>query len=182
MRDRTIDNGLDYPLSVIATSSQTIMILSRACEYGVQALIYLNTRPDGEYVSVPVIARAQKISPSFLSKIVRQLVTNKLLDSMKGPGGGVRLSRSADRILLLDIVRAIDGLEGFERCVIGEPHCSDRRPCPVHSFWRPIRLSIHRMFSEHSLSDLSRARATADKQSRGPSRRSKASTRRRKGA
>lgn len=156
------------------------MILSRACEYGVQALIYLNTRPDGEYVSVPVIARAQKISPSFLSKIVRQLVTNRLLDSMKGPGGGVRLSRPAGRILLLDIVRAIDGLEGFERCVIGEPHCSDKRPCPVHSFWLPIRLSIHRMFSEHSLSDLSRVRYKAEKRPLGTTRGRKANTRRRK--
>lgn len=158
------------------------MILSRACEYGVQALIYLNTRPDGEYVSVPVIARAQKISPSFLSKIVRRLVTNRLLDSMKGPGGGVRLSRSADRILLLDIVRAIDGLEGFERCVIGNPHCSDNRPCPVHLYWKPIRLSIHRMFSEHSLSDLSRVRMKAVKRARKPLRKSPASKRRRKEA
>jgi Rrf2 family protein len=169
-------------LSGIVVLTQIIMILSRACEYGVQALIYLHSRADGEYVSVPVIARAQKISPSFLSKIVRQLVTNKLLDSMKGPGGGVRLSRPADRIQLLDIVRAIDGLEGFERCVIGEPHCSDRRPCPVHSFWLPIRQSIHKMFSEHSLSDLSQVRMKAERRSRKPSRKSSASTRRRKGA
>ncbi len=131
------------------------MILSRACEYGVQALIYLHKRPAEQFVSVPSIARAQKISPSFLSKIVRQLVTSRLLDSMKGPGGGVRLSRPADAILLLDIVRAIDGLDAFDRCVIGEPHCSDKRPCAVHEFWRPIRMSIHKMFSEHSLDDLS---------------------------
>lgn len=169
-------------MSTVAGYQHLIMILSRACEYGVQALIYLNTRPEGEYVSVPSIARAQKISPSFLSKIVRQLVTNRLLDSLKGPGGGVRLSRPADKILLLDIVKAIDGLEAFDRCVIGEPHCSDKNPCSVHSFWRPIRLSIDKMFSEHSLSDLSRTRTKSGQRPGSARQRSSPSTRRRKGA
>lgn len=145
-------------------------------------MIHLNTRPEGEFVSVSSIARAQKISPSFLSKIVRQLVTNKLLDSMKGPGGGVRLARPADKILLLDIVSAIDGLQGLDRCVIGEPHCSDKNPCSVHSFWRPIRLSIHRMFSEHSLSDLARTGAKSSRRAGRALRGSSVSTRRKKGA
>ena len=131
------------------------MILSHACEYGVQALVHLNAYPPGTYVPVRSIALAQRISPTFLSKVVRQLVTSRLLCSMKGPGGGVCLSRPADRILLIDIVRAIDGLDCFERCVLGKPHFCDKRTCPVYSFWTPIRHSMHRVLADYSLSDLS---------------------------
>ena len=36
--------------------------------------------------------------------------------STKGPGGGYRLARTADKISLLDIVEAIDGQEPCFRC------------------------------------------------------------------
>lgn len=142
------------------------MFMSHACEYGVRALIHLNGYPQGTFVPVRRIALERHISPSFLSKVVRQLVTGSLLRSMKGPGGGVCLSRPADRILLLDIVRAIDGLESFNRCAIGDPRCHDQRACPVHSFWEPIRQSVHQVLSKHTLDDLSRAHVRAGQRTR----------------
>lgn len=158
------------------------MILSHACEYGVQALIHLNAHPPGTYVPVREIASAQNISPTFLSKIVRQLVTSRLLRSVKGPGGGVCLSRPAREIMLMDIVRAIDGTEGLNRCLIGDPRCHDSHTCQIHSFWKPIRNSIHRVLSKHSLSDLSRVHTRPDLRPGAKRRRSRAINTRNKGA
>ncbi len=67
------------------------MILSRASEYGIQALTCLCSQPPGTYVSVRQIAADRGISPSFLAKVLNQLVDHGLLVSQKGPGGGVRL-------------------------------------------------------------------------------------------
>ena len=55
------------------------MILSRASEYGIQALVLLNGTPKHRFVSVKKIARSRGISPTFLSKVLGQLVAHGLL-------------------------------------------------------------------------------------------------------
>lgn len=127
------------------------MILSRACEYGIQGLLFLVNSPPGRYVTVKEIARATKVSAPFLSKVLGRLAAHGLLLSLKGPQGGVRLARPAEEIDLLDVVEAIDGLGFSRKCVIGLPRCSDDAPCPLHSFWGPIREEIGAMFSSKSI-------------------------------
>ena len=132
------------------------MILSRASEYGIQTLLHLITQPQERYVPVHEIADDRGISSSFLAKIARQLVDHGLLESQKGPGGGVRLASSPTRIRLLDVVEAVDGTELFTRCVIGYPGCGEGEPCPLHETWGPLRDDISRMLSAKSLGDFAR--------------------------
>jgi Rrf2 family protein len=127
------------------------MILSRACEYGIQGLLFLADQPPGRYVTVKEIARATKVSAPFLSKVLGRLAARGLLLALKGPQGGVRLARPAEEIELLEVVEAIDGLGFSRKCVIGLPRCSDGAPCPLHSFWGPIREEIGAMFSKKSI-------------------------------
>lgn len=130
------------------------MIASRASEYGMQALVYLQEHsPDG-YVSVRQIAKERGISPSFLAKVLKQLVEHGILTSQKGPGGGVRLGKPASQIRLIDVIEAIDGLKYTKLCAIGYPGCGQQEPCPLHDTWGPIRDSITRMLSERSLESL----------------------------
>ena len=143
------------------------MLASRASEYGMQALVYLQENAQDGYVSVKHIATQRGISPSFLSKVVKQLVEKGLLSSQKGPGGGVRLGRPAKDIRLIDVVEAIDGL-GFEnRCAIGYPGCGENVPCPIHDRWGPIREEIGRMLSERSLDSLVHDMSPSDTSVRG---------------
>ena len=134
------------------------MLLTRGCQYGIQALLYLHAEGAGAYVSVRRIADAHGLSPSFLSKITSRLVGARLLDSLKGPGGGIRLGRSAEDITLLDVVEAIDGLESLSECVLGFAECSDRAACAVHEEWDPLREAIVAMLSARNLNDLARKR------------------------
>ena len=102
---------------------------------------------------VAEIARETNISPSFLAKIVQRLVAEGILITGKGPGGGVRLARSATEVTLLDVVRAIDGLGFQSRCVLGFPKCNDQVPCPVHHHWGPLRDAMAEMFESSSLKE-----------------------------
>jgi Rrf2 family protein len=130
------------------------MILSRACEYGIQALVFLNDQPRDRYVAVKDIAAGTRISASFLAKILGQLVSHGLLASMKGPRGGVRLARPTSEVNIVEVVEAIDGLESLKKCVIGLPRCSSQSPCPLHELWGPLREGIADMLSRKSLREL----------------------------
>ena len=128
-------------------------MLSAGCEYGIRAVLYLQSVGSDRPMPVAEIARETNISPSFLAKIVQRLVAAGLLVTGKGPGGGVRLARSATEITLLDVVRAIDGLEFKSRCVLGFPNCNDEVPCPVHHHWGPLREEMADMFESSSLKE-----------------------------
>ena len=60
-----------------------------------------------------------------------------LLVSFKGPKGGFQLVKTD--IALYDIVKAIDGSDIMERCILGLEDCSSESPCPVHSRYTLIR-------------------------------------------
>ena len=131
------------------------MILSRACENALRAVIYLAGKPKNSgYTSVKEIAEQNDISFHFLGKILQKLTQRGLLNSYKGPHGGVSLAKPATEIRVIDIVEAIDGIEFLNRCVVGMPICDDKNPCALHHKWMKIRNDIYRLFTHHTIHDL----------------------------
>ncbi len=127
-------------------------MFSASCHYGLQAMFYiaLNSARD-KNVELSEIAENQNIPKHFLSKILQLLVKNKLLISMRGPNGGFRLSRSPEKICLLDIVEAIDGLDIFNQCGIGFRECDDANPCPIHDEYKKSRETVFNLFKNKTL-------------------------------
>jgi len=55
------------------------------------------------------IAKARGIPERFLLKVLKPLVSARVLHSVKGPNGGYRLARSASDVTMLEVVEAVDG-------------------------------------------------------------------------
>jgi Rrf2 family iron-sulfur cluster assembly transcriptional regulator len=132
------------------------MIFSRPCEYAIRALSCLALAPAGA-VRAEEIARAEDIPLPVLSKVLQDLVRKGLLESRRGPGGGFRLSRRPELILLRDVVAAIDGLDQFSLCVTGLPGCSDETPCPLHEMWKVMRTCLLDSFDTITLEMMARS-------------------------
>lgn len=130
------------------------MLFSRACEYGIRAMLYLAARADDGPVLVRDIAGRLKMPFPFLAKIAQTLARQGLLRSHKGPGGGIALARPAGEITLLQVVEAIDGLDLTKDCVLGIPECSDEAPCPLHAQWGEIQGRIVEMLSRQSIAEV----------------------------
>ena len=64
-------------------------MLSRACEYAIQAVICLAKKPVGEYTLIREISEGLKIPHHFLGKVMQTLVKADILTSHKGPKGGL---------------------------------------------------------------------------------------------
>lgn len=131
------------------------MIFSKSCVYGLRASIYLASLSRDEYVSIKGLSEKLDISFHFLTKILQELTAAGLLESMKGPKGGVRLSRSGSEITLKEVVEAIDGPAIFTECVLGLPGCGSDKPCPMHDMWEETRDKINEVFTSTSLHDMS---------------------------
>jgi Rrf2 family protein len=130
------------------------MLLSSACVYGLRASVYLASVSNESYTSITHISDKLEISRHFLTKVLQQLTDADLLESMKGPKGGVRLRHSGDDIRLLDIVVAIDGMDLLTECALGLPGCGSEKPCPMHDQWADTRDEIQKMLEGTTLQDL----------------------------
>ncbi|MBN2733018.1 MAG: Rrf2 family transcriptional regulator [Balneolaceae bacterium] len=132
------------------------MLLSKSCVYGLRASLFLASNQNSEYVSIKELSKQLDISFHFLTKILQQLTAVDLLKSLKGPNGGVRLSKPGDEITLLDVVVAIDGDDLFQECVLGLPGCGREKPCPLHNIWAATRGDIREMLETNNLLDMAK--------------------------
>lgn len=133
------------------------MILSQSCMYGLRASLLLASNADsaeGKYLPIQKISDELGVSFHFLTKILQVLTHAKILESYKGPNGGVRLARPAKSIHLIDVVKSLDGFETFEVCVLGLPGCGDDNPCPLHQQYGKTRDQLQKMFEKTSLAKL----------------------------
>lgn len=55
------------------------------------------------------IAQARGIPERFLLKVLKPLVSARVLHSIKGPNGGYRLAKTPNDITMLEVVEAVDG-------------------------------------------------------------------------
>ena len=130
-------------------------MFSSSCEYGLRATMYLAAIENGdEYISIGRISEDLDISFHFLTKTFQKMTQAGLLESQRGPSGGVRLARDPEEITLRDIVFAIDGPGLFTECILGLPGCGDDKPCPLHNQWATERERLVDMLEEATLDQL----------------------------
>ena len=84
------------------------MKLSTKGRYAMVALADIALQPEGTLVNLGDIAQRQKISLPYLEQLFVKLRRGDLVTSVRGPGGGYRLSRPASEIRVVDVLSAVD--------------------------------------------------------------------------
>lgn len=130
------------------------MILSKSCIYGIQSAIYVAAHDADGYVSISQIASELQISFHFLTKVLQQLTQEGIMNSYRGPRGGVALAKNKADISLYDLIAAIDGTAIFTECMLGLPGCGVAEPCPAHDHWTRLRVELTGIAKRLSLKDL----------------------------
>lgn len=137
--------------------------LTRAGEYAIAALARLALKSDVSgrgATSVRTLAREQEIPKSFLSKILARYAKAGIVQSKKGPDGGVALARPPQEISLLAVIEACEGSYGREFCVFYPTRRCDGPGCEVYC---PLREREERVRSELdrvTLAEMARALRT----------------------
>ncbi len=91
---------------------------------------------------------------SYLRTVLGDLSKNNLINGVNGRNGGFRLSRDKSAIFLADIVEVTEGLESFNKCVMGFDECPFNYSCYMHPIWIRMRTEILNVLKQTSLADL----------------------------
>ncbi len=131
-------------------------MLSSTCKYALRAVLYLAVYArEGQKIGIKQISKDLEIPTPFLGKILQTLAKHRLLTSTKGPNGGFGLGIPPEEIRLMDVVEIIDGLDNFNRCVIGMKYCSEQEnQCALHSHYAHLRNDIKDIFNSETIAQL----------------------------
>ena len=84
------------------------MKLSTKGRYAMIALADLAVQPPEVLTTLSEISARQDISLAYLEQLFVKLRRAGLVESVRGPGGGYRLSREAEKIRVSEILEAVD--------------------------------------------------------------------------
>jgi Rrf2 family iron-sulfur cluster assembly transcriptional regulator len=132
------------------------MKLSTKGRYAVMAMTDLAAHSNGNPVALADIAERQEISLSYLEQLFGKLRKGGLVKSVRGPGGGYRLSRAAAQTRIADIILAVDEPIQTTRCTPGSPvGCHNNKSrCMTHDLWEELGRQIYLYLSSVTLSDV----------------------------
>ena len=144
------------------------MRLSTKGRYAVMAMADLarrQTAPEavGERaVSLADIAARQQISLSYLEQLFARLRRRGLVKSLRGPGGGYLLARTAEATTIAEIVMAVDEPLRATRCSAKGKGCMLKgERCLTHDLWEEMGRQIHGYLASVSLADVVLGRLSA---------------------
>ncbi len=131
-------------------------MFSKACEYGIKAIIYIATQSlKDERVKIGDIAKNTDSPEAFTAKVLGSLVKRNIVQSQTGPNGGFYIDKEQMKhIPISDIVIAIDGDNLFKGCALGLRACNEEKPCPLHHKFLEIRTNLQNAMETTSVYEL----------------------------
>lgn len=127
------------------------MKLSTKGRYAVTAMMDLAIHDHDGPVTLADISNCQGISLSYLEQLFSKLRKHKLVEGVRGPGGGYRLGRPASQISIAQIIVAVDDNIDATRCK-GKEDCLGGEKCLTHELWSDLSERLY-----HFLDDLTLA-------------------------
>ena len=131
----------------------TVLVTAKA-DYAVRAIVEIAAADEGDCLAAETIAERQEIPRPFLVKILQQLRTAGLTETVRGPVGGHRLARPAAEISIADVVRAVDGpVTNVHSVPSGQLRLSGHA-APVAEIWVELHRRVAALLEAISLSDV----------------------------
>src|SRR5438128_2810966 len=133
------------------------MRLTTKGRFAVTAMIDVAMHNGEGPVTLAGVADRQKISLSYLEQLFGKLRRHGLVDSVRGPGGGYNLARTANTMSVADIITAVDEPIDATQCG-GKENCQDDKRCMTHALWASLHAHIFSSIRSATLEQLVRNR------------------------
>ena len=130
------------------------MRLTRQSSYAIRTLMYCAVNVP-QLSRVADIAKAHGISELFLFKLIRPLVENGLIETVRGRHGGIRLGRPANEITLLDTIKLTEENFAMAECFEGgDVTCPLVDACDLNAALREALGAFFNVLDAYTIADL----------------------------
>lgn len=128
--------------------------VTKLADYGIVIMTYLASH-GGVTANARDIACEVHLPVPVVSKVLKLLARNGLLDSHRGIKGGYGLARKPDAITIAQIIRALDGPIAVTECTDAlRGDCDLELGCPVSANWHRINQAIYQALETITLAEM----------------------------
>ena len=130
------------------------MRLTKQTNYAIRILMYCAAN-NGQLSQIPEIAAAYNLSEAFLFKILKPIVAEGYVESIRGRNGGVRLAMPAKDIFLSDVVRVTEDNFSMADCFEADgTDCPLVSHCGLNLALREALDAFFAALEKHSIADI----------------------------
>ena len=116
--------------------------ITKQTDYGLVLLSRMATEPTRLF-NAPELAEIVHLPLPTVSKILKLLARDGLLESHRGAKGGYCLDRSPDEISVVEIIYCLEGPIAMTECIDDTPgECQQAGACPLQANWQLINQAI----------------------------------------
>lgn len=131
------------------------MLISTKGRYALRVMIDLAEHQSDEFISLKGIAQRQEISEKYLESIIRMLVKAKVVESLRGKGGGYRLKKTPDQYTVDSILRLTEESLAPVSCLEENAEtCPRAGRCRTLTLWQGLDKVIHEYLQSMTIADL----------------------------
>ena len=134
------------------------MLISTKGRYALRVMIDLAEHQSDGFIPLKVIAKRQEISEKYLESIIKLLVRAKLLNGVRGKGGGYQLTRPPEEYTVGSILRLTEDSLAPVSCLSpGADACGKASDCRTLSMWKGLQKVINDYLDNVTVADLMQA-------------------------
>ena len=134
------------------------MLISTKGRYALRVMIDLAEHQSDGFIPLKVIAKRQEISEKYLESIIKLLVRAKLLNGVRGKGGGYRLTKAPEQYTVGSILRLTEDSMAPVSCLEpGAGVCPRAAECRTLPLWQGLDKIISDYLDHVTVADLVRS-------------------------
>ena len=134
------------------------MLISTKGRYALRVMIDLAEHQADGFIPLKIIAERQEISEKYLESIIKLLVKAKLLNGVRGKGGGYKLTKAPEQYTVGSILRLTEDSMAPVSCLeSGAGACPRASECRTLSLWQGLDKVINDYLDNITVADLMRS-------------------------
>ena len=139
------------------------MLISTKGRYALRVMIDLAENKSEDFISLRGIAQRQEISEKYLESIIRMLVKARVVESLRGKGGGYRLNKAPEQYTVGSILRLTEESLAPVSCLEENADaCPRAGKCQTLTLWQGLDKVIHEYLESVTIADLMNQRTAED--------------------
>ena len=129
--------------------------INRKVEYALIALKHISLLGGDDFVSAKALSEKYACPPEIMAKVLQDLVHAKILESIKGAGGGYKLIKSLSTVNFYELNESIIGSLALVDCLSGDLKiCEQVEKCNIISPLYHLNKKVLELFKNITVEEL----------------------------
>lgn len=130
-------------------------MLNQSAEYALRTTLHMAAQGPEKAFKAAVVAQALGLPPTYLAKVMHDLVRAGVLKSVRGPQGGYTLAVAPADLAIRQVISPFhDHGRHIAPCLMGAGRCDPQHPCTAHQRWARAREHFDAFLENTTLAEL----------------------------